>query len=119
VANFLPDLIVRFGSGEDLRIDTSLDWAVFSYSLLVSLAAGIAFGLFPARQAVQCDVLSFLKADGAPSHVGVSGFGFRNALVAFPLAVSLSAVIAATLLTRGIHKAQATDLGWRWLAPMA
>ena len=112
LACVLPGMILRFGSGEDLRIDTSLNWAIFSYAFGVSAITGIVFGLLPARQAVKVEVLPFIKGDGAPSHAGVSGLRFRKALVALQLMVSLSAIATATLLTRGIHLAQDTDLGF-------
>jgi putative ABC transport system permease protein len=78
----------------------TLDWRVLTFTLLVSIVAGIAFGLVPAMQLSITDVNSVLRDEGR----GVSG-GRRRArlqslLVVAQVALSMLLVIAAGLLGR-------------------
>jgi putative ABC transport system permease protein len=78
----------------------SINWSVLLFALIVSLAAGVLFGLAPALQAGRLDLTRALKAEGR----GTTGSGeqarTRRLLVVTEFALSVVIMIAAGLLLR-------------------
>lgn len=75
-----------------------LDGAVLGFTLLLSLATGIIFGLVPAWQASHVDLNTALKS-GARGAGGVEGkHRVRNALVMTEVALALILLVCASLL---------------------
>jgi predicted permease len=75
-----------------------LDGAVLAFTLLLSLATGIIFGLVPAWQASHVDLNTALKS-GARGAGGVEGkHRVRNILVMTEVALALILLICASLL---------------------
>jgi len=92
-------------------LDLSLDATVLGYSLLVSLAAGVLFGLAPALQATRPDVASTLRGETAGG--GRSGrLTLRNTLVTAQVAISFMLLVGAGLFLRSFVATQATDPGF-------
>jgi cell division protein FtsX len=79
--------------------DLGLDWRVLACALLVSLVAGVLFGLWPALWSVRAE-LSRTARKASP---GVS----RRVLPALQVAVSLALLVAAGLLARSSARIQA------------
>jgi putative ABC transport system permease protein len=81
------------------RISTiQLDAPVLAFTLLISLATGVIFGLVPAWQASHVDLIGSLKA-GSRTGGGGEGKGrVRNALIMAEVALALVLLIAAGLL---------------------
>jgi putative ABC transport system permease protein len=93
--------------------ELSIDGRVLAFSLLISLATGALFGLFPALQASRPDVHETLK-DGGRSSGGASGRQrVRGALVIAEVALSVALLIGAGLLLRSFAKLQDVELGFR------
>src|SRR5205807_2698818 len=68
-------LILKFASSQIPRAwEISLDWRVFSFLLVSSVATGIAFGILPALTASRVSPDTALKQAGERRSVG-SGFG--------------------------------------------
>jgi predicted permease len=91
-------------------LDLSPDVRVFCYTLLLSVATGIAFGLVPALQACGPDLTPALKDEVSASplwHASAS-----RSLVAGQFAVCLVLLISAGLLARGLRRAQTIDQGF-------
>ena len=89
----VPDSLPRLN-------DISISWSVLLFALLVSVLAGIIFGLAPALQAGRLDLAQTFKAGGR----GATGSGkqarTRRVLVVTEFALSLVLMIAAGLLLR-------------------
>lgn len=88
-----------------------VNFTVLGFALLLALLAGLAFGLAPAWQGARIDLLETLKEGGHQSSPG--GHRWRQALVAFEVALALVLAINTGLLVRSIYKLYATELGFR------
>jgi predicted permease len=92
-------------AGSDLTgIDWSPDGRVLSYVILISLVAGIFFGLSPA--------LRFTKPE-SPARGRMAGSRLRNFLVASQVTVSVLLLAIAGLLARGLIRSQTAEPGFR------
>jgi len=85
---------------------------VLLFTLLVSLATGILFGLAPAFQATRHDTHETLK-EGGRGIVGGGSQMLRSALVVGELALSLALLAGAGLLIRSFLRLQEVDAGFR------
>ena len=94
----------------------SLDPRVLAFTSILALLTGVLFGLVPALQASKPDVVPVLKNELVPSaagHRGVRGLlSLRQGLVVAQVALSLIALIAATLFLRELRSAQRVDTGF-------
>jgi len=96
---------------EQFSLDLSPDYRVFSFVLLVSLLAGIAAGLAPALQSSRPNLSEALKNEGSTFGAKLSQSRLRNALIVTQIAVCLTLLIAAGLLTRNLQKLQTIETG--------
>ena len=94
------------------RIDeVSVDRWVLLFTLGISIATGIFFGVFPALQASHTDVQEALKEGGRTGSVGVSRRRLRDALVAAEVAISLILLVGAGLMTKSLFRVFQADGG--------
>jgi putative ABC transport system permease protein len=91
-----PDL-PRIG---EAGIALGLDWRVFGFTLAVSLATSLLFGLFPALNASRADMNSALKESSNRSGTGFRQGRIRSLLVISEISLALVLLIGATLLIR-------------------
>jgi putative ABC transport system permease protein len=101
----LPDTIA-YANLKTIQLDTS----VFLFTLGLSLATGILFGIVPAFKATRIDVQSTLK-DGGRGIAGGRSFT-RGALVVVEVALSMILLIGAGLLIRSFARLAAVDPGF-------
>jgi putative ABC transport system permease protein len=96
------------------RISTiQLDAPVLIFTLLVSLATGVIFGLVPAWQASHVDLNSSLKS-GSRTGGGGEGKGrVRNALIMTEVALALVLLISAGLLIQSFARLGRVQPGLR------
>ena len=96
------------------RIGTiQLDASVLGFTLLVSLATGVIFGLVPAWQASHVDLNSSLKS-GTRTGAGGEGKGrVRNALIMAEVAIALVLLISAGLLIQSLARLGSVQPGLR------
>ncbi|HEY9430689.1 MAG TPA: ABC transporter permease [Blastocatellia bacterium] len=87
------------------------NWRVLSFTLVVSLATGLLFGLAPALQSSKPDLIPALK-DSARSFSHRSGARLRGVLVVAQIALSLILLISAGLFMRTLQKAYAINVGF-------
>jgi len=78
----------------------SLDWTVMGFTLLLSLATGILFGLVPAIHASRADLNITLKETGARGGSGLRQNKLRGLLVVAEMALAMVLLIGAGLLIR-------------------
>ena len=114
MAKWGTDALVAVVPGNIPRISTiELDGAVLAFTLLLSLATGIIFGLVPAWQASHVDLNTALKA-GARGAGGTEGKRrVRNALVMTEVALALILLICASLLIQTFARLGRVDTGMR------
>jgi predicted permease len=92
-------------------VDLTPDGRVYLFVSLISIAAGIAAGLAPARQSTRGDLLTPLKGDGAREGSARPG-RLRSTLIGMQAAASLVLIVLAALLTRATVRATQVDIGF-------
>jgi predicted permease len=93
-----------------LALDFSPDARVLAFTLVVSLATGVVFGLMPALQAARVDITARLRNDSAGS--GSRRSRAQSTLIAGQMAVSLLLLVAAGLFLRALDRGRHMDLGF-------
>jgi putative ABC transport system permease protein len=76
------------------------DWRVMAFTLVVSLATGVLFGLFPAFQSARTDLTTTLKESSGRSGTGFRQNKARAALVVTEVALALILLVGSSLLIR-------------------
>ena len=95
------------------RVDEiSLDGAVLGFTLLVSLLAGLVFGLLPALQLSRGSLQESLKEGGRTTATGGTS-RIRNVLAVAEMALALALLVAAGLLIRSFARLIHVDPGFR------
>jgi putative ABC transport system permease protein len=95
----VPGNIPRLTNAEGQAVIPPLDWRVAAFTLGIAFLTGIVFGLFPALQTSNPDLVSNLK-EGGRSGSGVRHARARSALVVSELALALVLLVGAVLLIR-------------------
>ena len=90
----------------------AMDWRVLGFSLLVSLATAIAFGLFPALQGSRADINSMLKDSSGRSASGRPENKARAALVVSEMSLALILLVGSVLLIRTFEALYTIDRGY-------
>jgi putative ABC transport system permease protein len=107
------DLFERFGPGGLLRGQhLTANLAVGGFTLLVSLAATLLFGLAPAITVSKADLNDALKESSRGSSGGASKQRLRAVLMASEVALSLTLLISAGLLIRSFQRLQQASPGF-------
>lgn len=87
-----------------------VDLTVVVFTMLTVFATALAAGLAPALSSIRADVLSQLRSGGRGVTDAAARFG-RRVLVVAQVAIAVTILIAAGLLTRSLLRLQAVDLG--------
>jgi predicted permease len=93
-------------------LDLGLDWRVLVFTLCISVATGIVFGMAPALQASRLDIATALKSDDA-QRAGTRSSRLRPAFVTAQLTLSVVLLIGAGLFIRSLQAANRIDPGFR------
>jgi len=91
----------------------TIDLRVLAVTLLVSVAAGLAFGMVPILQAQRIDLQTALRGEGASTLGGPGRSGLRRALVVAELALAVVLVVGAALLIKSFWHLSRVDSGFR------
>jgi predicted permease len=94
-----------------IQLTFTLDQRVLLFTLLVSIASALLFGLVPAFQATRSNLVEALKT-GASDQARRRFFG-RNTLVSVQIAGSLVLLVAATQMSRGFAYLVSQSPGFR------
>ncbi len=94
-----------------IALDTSLDVRVLGFTLLITIAAGLFFGVMPALTASRPNLSNGLKT-GQQRDGTIRRWSLRNALVVAQVALSLVALISAGLMMKSIENVFALDPGF-------
>ena len=105
--------LTRLGAGSIPRADeVGVSYAVLGFTLLVSLAAGVLFGIAPALQASGGRMTNALREGRRGSTGGPLHKRMLNGLVIAEVAVALVLLVGAGLLTRSFLSLQKVSPGY-------
>jgi predicted permease len=90
-----------------------IDWRVLAFTVLVSLATSLLFGVGPALTGTRLNLAEALKQGGRSGTSGRPTQRVRNLLVMTEMAMSLMLLVGATLLVRSIMGLEHQRLGIR------
>jgi len=93
--------------------EAKMDFPVLAFTILVSLATGILFGLAPAFHAAGHATHETLKEGGRGGSAGGAAQRLRGGLVMTELALSLMLLTGSGLLIRSFLQLQDVDTGFR------
>ena len=111
LATWGVDLLLALGPQDIPRLQSvQVDGAALGFTLLVSLATGVLFGLAPAWHARRINFNQTLKEGGEKTEAG--GHRVRGAFVVAQVALSLVLLIGAGLLGRSFLRLQGTPTGF-------
>jgi len=91
LSRLIPDTLA-------VSTNLTLDVKVLGYTLLVSIATAVIFGLAPALQASKLDLNEALKQSGGRSGSGAGNNRLRSAMVVAEVALALMLLVGAGLL---------------------
>jgi putative ABC transport system permease protein len=93
------------------RAEIAVDSGVLWFSIAVSVACGMFFGIFPALQVNRAHLAEGLKQGGRTG--SGAGRGFRNALVVAEVAVAVVLVVGAGLMLRSFVLLNGVNMGFQ------
>ncbi len=92
--------------------DVPLDGRVLLYTLVISLATGVFFGLVPALRADRPDLMSELREGAKGSSSSRKGRRWLDSLVVAEIAVAAALLVGAGLMVGSFQEIQKLDLGF-------
>jgi putative ABC transport system permease protein len=90
-----------------------IDAGVLAFTLALTVATGLLFGLAPALELSRSDLNRSLKEGGRAGSVGKSQQRFRDSLAITQMAMSVVLLIGAMLLIRSFMQLRSIDVGFR------
>jgi predicted permease len=114
VATWASDALVAQMSTwfDRVTLDVTLDWRVVSFTVLVTIATALLFGLAPAARASSLTPVATLKDPVSSGDSAMPRSWSRGGLVAAQVALSLLLVITAGLFIRTFDRLLAVPLGF-------
>lgn len=107
------DILLALSPEDIPRLNqVNIDPRVLTFTLAVSLATGLIFGLAPALQASRPDLNESLKEGGRGTTAGAHGRRVRSVLVVSEIALSLVLLVGAGLMIKSFMRLQDVDLGF-------
>jgi predicted permease len=91
----------------------SLDTRAVAFALVLSLATGFAFGLFPALHSTGTELAGVMRDAGSKQTSVKSAARFRTSLVTAQIALSMALLMAAGLFVKSLRNVSSVDLGVR------
>ncbi|MFI5233420.1 MAG: ADOP family duplicated permease, partial [Gemmatimonadales bacterium] len=109
-------LIALAFNGATLPLDLSLDVRVMAFTLGVSVAAVVIFGLVPALRASRVELATTIRASASAVSSGSLGQRGSRAplgkiLIAAQVALSVVMLVGAGMLVRSLRNVQSVDVG--------
>lgn len=103
---FLPPVHLPVG------LPVGVDGSVFIFTLVLSLATAVVFGLAPAWSGSRADLNQSLKAAGRTSGASAGGHRLRDLLVISEIVLATVLLVGAGLLVRSLHNAEEKGPGF-------
>jgi predicted permease len=111
IVALIPGNMLQFsipGGGEAIRIDPM----VLLFTLGLFLLAGFGFGLAPMLQTTKVGLSAVLKESGRSATAPTSRLNLRHLLVIVEIALALTLLISAGLLTRSFARLETLERGY-------
>lgn len=106
-------LLVALGPESLPRLhEIGIDPVVLGFTVVVSLGSGLLFGLLPALQYGQSNLVASLKEGGRSGGAGKQRHLARNALVVTQMALALVLLAGSGLMVRSFQALRAVDPGF-------
>jgi predicted permease len=105
-------LVSQLQSTPLAALEFGLDYRVLAFTLFVSVATGIVFGLAPALQASRLNIVMALKSDDALKVAGAHRSYLRNVFVTVQLILSVVLLVGSGLFIRALQRASSIDPGF-------
>lgn len=93
--------------------ETNIDEGVLAFTLAVSLATSVLFGLVPALHASKVDLIDALKHEGARSVTSGRAIRTRGVLVVSEIALAVVLLTGAGLLLKSLMALHNVELGYQ------
>ena len=90
-----------------------LNWAAVVFAGVLSLATGIAFGLFPALHSTRPDLVTALRNNSGKLAGGRAARRFRSSLATAQIALAMALLMSAGLFLKSLWKISRVELGVR------
>jgi predicted permease len=90
----------------------SLNWKVLAFTIGISLAAGLAFGLSPALENTRANLVSVLKESGSAVSLGRRAKRLRWVLATAQIVLGTILVSSTVLLVAGFRSAWSSPMGF-------
>ncbi len=114
IAQWGTEVLIRTVPDNIPRITTiRLDGVVLTFTLFVSVATGVVFGLVPAWQASNVDLNTALKSGGRSGTGGEQKGKLRNGLIILEVALALVLLVSAGLLIQSFARLGHVNTGVR------
>jgi putative ABC transport system permease protein len=107
------ELLVHLQPGNVPRLEeVAIDLRVLGFTLLLTVATGVLFGLAPILRSLRIDLGQLLKEGAGRVRGSLSLVGARSLLVIFEVAVAMVLLIGAGLTIRSFQRLQEVDPGF-------
>ncbi|MBS1791402.1 MAG: ABC transporter permease [Acidobacteria bacterium] len=116
LAPWLVSLLIKMQarlSVAQTLLGEGVDGRVLAFTALITLLAGILFGLAPAWQSSKANLVPALKEEGGVSDQSSRRFNFRSLLVVAQLALAIVVLIGAGLCIKSFRNLLAIEPGYR------
>ncbi|MFZ0063157.1 MAG: ABC transporter permease [Pyrinomonadaceae bacterium] len=114
LALWATQLLISFLQTTPLAsLELALDWRVLVFTLGISIATAMAFGLVPAIHASRLDLVMSLKSENSLRGGGSRSSRLRTAFVTAQLTLSVVLLVGAGLFIRALQNANKIDPGFR------
>jgi predicted permease len=90
-----------------------VSWAAVAFAGALSLATGIAFGLFPALHSTRPDLVTALRNNSGKLAGGRTARRFRTSLATAQIALAMALLMSAGLFLKSLWKVSRVDVGVR------
>jgi predicted permease len=95
-----------------MTISLGIDSRVLAFTLLLSIATGVVFGLMPALRASRPELAPTLKDESFSSRNRVRRVNVRSLLIVAQVAMSLLVLVSASLFLRSLRESQSVSTGF-------
>jgi predicted permease len=93
-------------------LDFRLDYRVLGFTLIVSVAAGVVFGIAPAIQSSRLNIVTALKTEDPLQVPGAHRSRLRNVFVTAQVTLSVVLLVGAGLFIRALQRASTINPGF-------
>ena len=99
------------GVSRGASLHLGMNGTVLAFAAILSMLAGIAFGMFPALHGTSAGIMASIRDNAGQGSGSRSANRFRSVLVTAQIALSMALLISAGLFVRSLRNIGSVDLG--------